>query len=89
MTFFTLLPATLVAQSVHAQVSGLNADRLPLAIEVLAVMLVADLAQYWVHRSFHRLSWAWPFHAIHHSSRDLDWLAGSRLHVVDIIVTAP
>lgn len=87
MTFFTLLPATLVAQAFHAQVSGLNPDRLPLAVEVFAVMLVADLAQYWVHRSFHRLSWAWPFHAIHHSSRDLDWLAGSRLHVVDIIVT--
>jgi lathosterol oxidase len=26
-------------------------------------------------------------HAVHHSSRDLDWLAGSRLHLVDVIVT--
>jgi sterol desaturase/sphingolipid hydroxylase (fatty acid hydroxylase superfamily) len=87
MTFFTLLPATFIAQAVHSKISGLNPDRLPLMLEVLAVMLVADLAQYWVHRSFHRIGWAWPFHAIHHSSRDLDWLAGSRLHVVDIIVT--
>ncbi len=87
MTFFTLLPATFIAQAVHAKTSGFNADSLPLVVEVFAVMLVADLAQYWVHRSFHRISWAWPFHAIHHSSRDLDWLAGSRLHVVDIIVT--
>jgi lathosterol oxidase len=29
----------------------------------------------------------WRFHAIHHSSRELDWLAGSRLHLVDIVVT--
>ncbi len=87
MTFFTLLPATFIAQAVHAKTSGFNADSLPLVLEVLAIMLVADLAQYWVHRSFHRISWAWPFHAIHHSSRDLDWLAGSRLHVVDIIIT--
>ena len=50
-------------------------------------MLVADLTQYAVHRTFHRVGWLWPFHAIHHSSRTLDWLAGSRLHVVDIIVT--
>jgi sterol desaturase/sphingolipid hydroxylase (fatty acid hydroxylase superfamily) len=87
MTFFTLLPATLIAQSFHARVSGLNPGALPLAVEVLAIMLVADLAQYAVHRGFHRTSWLWPFHAIHHSSRDMDWLAGSRLHVVDIIVT--
>ena len=87
MTFLTLLPATFIAQAVHAKTSGLTPDALPLVVEVLAIMLVADLAQYWVHRSFHRIGWAWPFHAIHHSSRDLDWLAGSRLHVVDIIVT--
>jgi sterol desaturase/sphingolipid hydroxylase (fatty acid hydroxylase superfamily) len=29
----------------------------------------------------------WPFHAIHHSSEQMDWLAGSRLHLVDVIVT--
>lgn len=87
LTFFTLLPATLVAQSLHAGFTGLDPNSWPLWLEVFAIMLVADVAQYWVHRSFHRISWAWPFHAIHHSSRELDWLAGSRLHVVDIIVT--
>ena len=87
LTFFTLLPATLVARSFHAQISGLDPSVLPLAVEVLAVMLVADLTQYAVHRTFHSVGWLWPFHAVHHSSRDLDWLAGSRLHVVDILVT--
>jgi lathosterol oxidase len=87
LTFFTLLPATLVARSFHAETSGLDPSVLPLAVEVLAVMLVADLTQYAVHRTFHSVGWLWPFHAIHHSSRTLDWLAGSRLHVVDIIVT--
>ena len=87
LTFFTLLPATLVARSLHAEISGLDPSVLPLAVEVLAVMLVADLTQYAVHRTFHSVGWLWPFHAIHHSSRTLDWLAGSRLHVVDIIVT--
>jgi sterol desaturase/sphingolipid hydroxylase (fatty acid hydroxylase superfamily) len=87
LTFFTLLPATLIAQTFHAAFTGLNAAALPLVVQVLAIMLVADLAQYAIHRGFHRVSWAWPFHAIHHSSRAMDWLAGSRLHVVDIIVT--
>ena len=34
-----------------------------------------------------RCRWLWRFHAIHHSSRALDWLAGSRLHLVDVVVT--
>jgi lathosterol oxidase len=29
----------------------------------------------------------WPFHAIHHSVEEMDWLAGSRLHLVDVILT--
>lgn len=60
---------------------------LPLWIQVPAMMLVADLTQYAVHRAFHVIPFLWPFHAIHHSSRAMDWLAGSRLHAVDIIVT--
>ncbi|MDP2148417.1 MAG: sterol desaturase family protein [Parvibaculum sp.] len=87
MTFFTLLPATLIAQTLHDEFSGFDAAALPLVVQVLMIMLVADLAQYGIHRGFHSFGWAWPFHAIHHSSRAMDWLAGSRLHVVDIIVT--
>jgi sterol desaturase/sphingolipid hydroxylase (fatty acid hydroxylase superfamily) len=29
----------------------------------------------------------WRFHAVHHSADQLDWLAGSRLHLVDIAIT--
>jgi hypothetical protein len=76
LTFFTLLPATLVARSFHAGSSGLDPSVLPLAVEVLAVMLVADLAQYAVHRTFHSVGWLWPFHAVHHSSRTLDCWPG-------------
>jgi hypothetical protein len=31
-------------------------------------------------------SWMWNFHAIHHSSLHMDWLAGSRTHLVDTLV---
>lgn len=87
LTFFTLLPATLVSQAWQAEALGMQAKSLPIVVQVLLIMVVADVTQYWVHRSFHRIRWAWPFHAIHHSSRNMDWLAGSRLHVVDTIIT--
>jgi lathosterol oxidase len=59
----------------------------PLALQVVAAIALADLTQYWVHRAFHANPALWRFHAIHHSSREMDWLAGSRLHLVDVIAT--
>jgi lathosterol oxidase len=56
-------------------------------LQFLEILLVADLAGYWIHRLFHAVGFLWRFHAIHHSSRAMDWLAGSRLHLVDIVLT--
>jgi len=60
---------------------------LPFAAELVLVLLVADLFQYGAHRAFHRIPVLWRFHSVHHSIRDIDWLAGSRLHLVDIVIT--
>lgn len=87
LTFLSLWPALTVAgELLHAPWRAVVAG-LPLPLQVLTIMLVADFMQYWVHRAFHVIPWLWPFHAVHHSSRALDWLAGSRLHVVDVVVT--
>jgi lathosterol oxidase len=59
----------------------------PLALQLALAVLAADLASYAAHRAFHAVPWLWRFHAIHHSSEALDWLAGSRLHLVDVVVT--
>ena len=60
---------------------------LPFLVQCLACAVLADLVQYTVHRLFHQVRRLWPFHAVHHSSRNMDWLAGSRLHLVDVLVT--
>lgn len=87
LTFMTLLPATLLAP--HWQPIALQeAIRgQPLMAQFLEIVLVSDLFQYWIHRAFHQVPALWRFHAIHHSSRVVDWLAGSRLHVVDVLAT--
>ena len=59
----------------------------PLALQVVELIVVVDLMTYWIHRAFHQLPWLWSFHAIHHSSQHMDWLAGSRMHPVDVVVT--
>jgi sterol desaturase/sphingolipid hydroxylase (fatty acid hydroxylase superfamily) len=58
----------------------------PIPLQVAEIVVVADLFQYGIHRMFHRVPLLWRVHAVHHSSKQLDWLAGSRLHLVDIVV---
>ena len=87
LALLTLAPASLLfggisSPRLQAWVSGQ-----PLALQFLAALAIADLFQYGVHRAFHAVPWLWRFHAIHHSSTAMDWLAGSRLHLVDVVVT--
>ncbi|WP_119718364.1 sterol desaturase family protein [Cognatilysobacter tabacisoli] len=60
---------------------------LPVWVQFLMAVFVADLAQALLHRAYHRVPWLWRFHAVHHSSREMDWLAGSRMHLVEIVLT--
>lgn len=60
---------------------------LPLVAEVLLLLLLADLIQYWLHRAYHEVPLLWRFHSIHHSAQVLDWMAGSRLHVLEVLAT--
>ncbi len=86
-TLLTLMPAQLFfSWAIHPAIQG-SVRAQPAVLQFLGCMLVADLTEYTVHRVFHRSRWLWPFHAVHHSSTEMDWLAGSRLHIVDIVLT--
>src|SRR5207248_9404505 len=56
---------------------------LPLLVQFLAVLALADLTQYWIHRCFHRLPFLWRLHAFHHSTMARDLLAVSRMDALD------
>jgi sterol desaturase/sphingolipid hydroxylase (fatty acid hydroxylase superfamily) len=45
-----------------------------------------DFYIYWFHRLQHRSRWLWRLHEAHHSVRDVDWLAGSRSHALEILI---
>jgi sterol desaturase/sphingolipid hydroxylase (fatty acid hydroxylase superfamily) len=85
-SFLILLPATQL--STILGIPGVIAamDRLPWLVQLFLAILVADLAQYAIHRTFHTVPFMWRFHAIHHSSKALDWIAGSRAHIVEDVV---
>ena len=86
-TFLILAPAQAAFTALEGQPWRAAIGGLPLVVQFFAVLFTADLAEYLIHRGFHAVPALWRFHAIHHSSLDMDWLAGSRLHIVDVVVT--
>ncbi len=87
ITFLALSPSTLIMAktgsfaNMRAWVSAL-----PWLAQFAAAMLLTDLAQYWFHRLFHRIPFLWGFHAVHHSAENMDWLAGARMHFIEIVL---
>jgi sterol desaturase/sphingolipid hydroxylase (fatty acid hydroxylase superfamily) len=76
------LSAAVVPESWSAAAAGLR-----LWLQVICVLVIADLGFYAAHRLFHAVPWLWRFHAIHHSIEEMDWLAAHRVHPVDQILT--
>jgi sterol desaturase/sphingolipid hydroxylase (fatty acid hydroxylase superfamily) len=60
---------------------------LPRPAQLVAIVLLGDLAVYWFHRACHRFDVLWRFHAVHHSAQTLDWVAAHREHPVDGLLT--
>lgn len=57
---------------------------MPVWLQFVVAVFLADLFQYWIHRIHHKVGALWRFHSIHHSSESMDWLAGSRTHFVEV-----
>ncbi|HTR41611.1 MAG TPA: sterol desaturase family protein [Pseudomonadales bacterium] len=85
LTFLTFLPAKSILTAVPlTEVRGWVV-KLPFVVQFVLIMLLTDVVQYWVHRAFHRVPWLWKFHSVHHSARSMDWMAGARMHFLEIL----
>jgi sterol desaturase/sphingolipid hydroxylase (fatty acid hydroxylase superfamily) len=84
--FLTLAPAQVFFKwSINHDLQAAISTQ-PLWLQFIEILFVADFSEYWLHRFEHRIPFLWRFHAIHHSAEHMDWLAGSRLHIVDIVL---
>ena len=48
-------------------------------------LVASDFMLYWLHRMFHGGGF-WKYHAIHHSSEDLEWISAARFHPVNLFI---
>jgi sterol desaturase/sphingolipid hydroxylase (fatty acid hydroxylase superfamily) len=58
----------------------------PISIQILFFFVIHDFYIYWFHRLQHHSPILWRIHEAHHSVRDVDWLAGSRSHSLEILI---
>lgn len=87
LAFITLSPSEII----NANTSNWDAFRafvasIPWLLQFVIAVFISDMAQYWYHRLFHQVPFLWGFHAVHHSAKSMDWLAGSRMHIVEVIL---
>jgi sterol desaturase/sphingolipid hydroxylase (fatty acid hydroxylase superfamily) len=84
--FTTFAPSNFILDNL--KIDGLRqwVAALPLLVQILAIMVLTDFVQYWLHRAFHRVPFLWGFHAVHHSAQQMDWIAGARMHFFEIII---
>lgn len=59
--------------------------QLPLWVQAMLFLLLSDFMLYWLHRMFHGGGF-WKYHAIHHSSEDLEWISAARFHPVNLLI---
>lgn len=81
-----LLVHKLFGWAAHDGIRGWVAG-LPFWAGLFFIILVADLVQYWTHRAYHEIPMLWRLHAVHHSVKSMDWLAGSRQHILEVLIT--
>jgi sterol desaturase/sphingolipid hydroxylase (fatty acid hydroxylase superfamily) len=88
-----LLGARAIGQSLSAEeLRGLTeretfVSGLPAIVQFGLLIVIADFVGYWSHRLFHFDPRLWRIHAIHHSSRQVDWLAAVRVHPFNDVIT--
>ena len=58
----------------------------PVVLQVLFFLVIHDFYIYWFHRAQHHSKLLWRTHEAHHSNKEVDWLAGTRSHSLEILI---
>ena len=59
---------------------------LPLLVQALAISLIFDFGQYWMHRGMHNWQPLWIFHAPHHYITQLNVFKGDVGHPIELFL---
>ena len=60
---------------------------LPLWARLTLAFVVGEIGFYWGHRLAHEMPFLWRYHAVHHSTEQMDFLSNARAHPLDLVFT--
>ena len=60
---------------------------MPAVARIALAFVVGEIGFYWGHRLSHEIPWLWRFHALHHSTEHMHFLANTRTHPLDMLIT--
>lgn len=94
LVLYTLVQSWLLGHVIGWIITGIDASvgRLhlvsgwPIWAQLVFFFVTHDFYIYWFHRAQHHNRWLWRIHEAHHSTRDVDWLSGSRSHSIEILI---
>src|SRR5258708_13451883 len=78
LSFLVLLPATQATKYLGVPVLQELIARMPWFVQFFLAVVVADIAEYFIHLALHKVPFLWRFHAVHHSSKPLNFISVSR-----------
>ncbi len=85
ISFFTIIPIQVYLHQVTTWELQTWVAAQPVWLQFVEILFVVDFGTYWIHRAMHEIPALWKIHAVHHSTEHMDWLASSRLHVLEIL----
>lgn len=76
------------AQYIQNQGLGiLSLIETPYIFEVITALIILDLAIYTQHVIFHKISWPWRLHRVHHYDTEFDVSTAVRFHPLEIFLS--
>ena len=63
-----------------------SVNDLPRWLGLMIFFIITDFVQWNTHRLFHRVSWLWHFHKVHHSVKEMGFAAHLRYHWMEPVV---
>ncbi len=64
-----------------------NQIAIPQFALIIASVIFMDCAVYWQHRAFHRVTWFWRWHKLHHADQALDVTTAVRFHPIEGLIS--
>ena len=82
LTLFFGITLIRFLQTLNVSMTAWWPGDLPIVVQVVLMLLVAEFFRYWLHVAAHNTQ-LWRLHAVHHSPKKLYWLNVGRFHPVE------